>query len=259
MKDLREIPSNKDLCVASFDVQNMYTNIPTDQLAEIINILCHHNNIGPQQRLELLQLCNVVLSQNYFTFLSSTYVQNTGVAMGAPTSSVFSEIYLQFLEHTQLFDILIRHHILGYFRYVDDILVIYNASTTNIQTVLDQFNDTTRPLLFTMEMEKDKCINFLDISISKHEGVFEFGIYRKPTTTDTIIPSDSNHPIEHKISAIRFLVNRLDTYPISGTNKLQEFNTVRQILHANNYHPTIIHKIHQKIQTPKHNPTQPYR
>jgi hypothetical protein len=65
--------------------------------------------------------------------------------MGAPTSSVFSEIYLEFLEHTQLHNISIRHHILGYFRYVDDILVIYDASTTNIQTVLDQFNDASQP------------------------------------------------------------------------------------------------------------------
>jgi hypothetical protein len=72
--------------------------------------------------------------------------------------------------------------------------------------------------------------------------------------TDTIIPSDSNHPIEHKLSLIRFLVNRLHTYPITGTHKLQEFNTIRQILHANIYHPTTIHKIHQKIQTSEHEP-----
>jgi hypothetical protein len=86
-------------------------------------------------RLELLQLCNVVLTQNYFTFLSPAYLQNSGLAMGAPNSSIFSEIYLQYLEGTQLLDILIRHQIIGYFRYVDDILIIYNASTINIQTV----------------------------------------------------------------------------------------------------------------------------
>ena len=194
MNDLYEIPWNQDLYMASFDIQNMYMNIPTDQLPQIINILCSYNNVNPQLRLELLQLCNVVLTQNYLTFLSSTYLQNSGLAMGAPTSSIFSEIYLQYLEGTQLLDILIRQQILGYFHYVDDILVVYNASTTNIQIVLDQFNDTSSTLSFTMEMEKENSINFLGISISKHNESFDFTIYRKPTTTDTIIPSDSNHP-----------------------------------------------------------------
>ena len=150
MNHLYEIPWNQDLYIASFDIQNMYTNIPTDQLPHIINTLSNHNNIDPRLRLELLQLCNVVLTQNYFTFLSSTYLQNGGLAMGAPISSIFSEIYLQFLEGTQLLDILIRHKILGYFLYVDDIFVIYNASTTSTQTVVDQFNDTSSKLSFTI-------------------------------------------------------------------------------------------------------------
>jgi hypothetical protein len=43
--------------------------------------------------------------------------------MGAPTSSLFSEIYLQHLETTLIVDILLQYHIVGYFRYVDDILI----------------------------------------------------------------------------------------------------------------------------------------
>ena len=49
--------------------------------------------------------------------------------MGEPTQSVFSEIYLQYLENTNIFDILVKHHTLGYFRYVEDILVFYNFPT----------------------------------------------------------------------------------------------------------------------------------
>ena len=92
LNDLGEIPWNNNLCMASFDMSNMYTNIPTDQIPNIINILCNHYNIGPQLRSEIIRLCEVVLSQNYFTFRSSTYQQNIGLAMAAPTSSTFSEI-----------------------------------------------------------------------------------------------------------------------------------------------------------------------
>lgn len=40
---------------------------------------------------------------------------------------------------------------------------------------------------FTMEEENDNKINFLDITISKEDNNISFSIYRKPSTTDTII------------------------------------------------------------------------
>jgi hypothetical protein len=36
--------------------------------------------------------------------------------MGAPTSSIFSELYLQHFESTKIYDILMNHNIEGYFR-----------------------------------------------------------------------------------------------------------------------------------------------
>jgi hypothetical protein len=74
--------------------------------------------------------------------------------MGAPTS-VFSEIFLQFIEHTVIFDILIKQHIVGYFRYVDDILIIYDSKITDIKNVLDNFNGMHYPQKFTLEEEND--------------------------------------------------------------------------------------------------------
>jgi len=56
-------------------------------------------------------------------------------------------------------------------------------------------------LKFTLEQEKENRINFLDITIIKDEKM-SFNIYRKPTTTDTIIPIDSCHPISYKLAAI---------------------------------------------------------
>lgn len=38
-----------------------------------------------------------------------------------------------------------------------------------------------------------------------------FVIFRKPTTTDTIIPNDSCHPRDHKLAAIRYMSNIIKT------------------------------------------------
>jgi hypothetical protein len=70
-------------------------------------------------------------------------------------------------------------------------------------------------------------INFLDITISKVDHKISFNVYRKPTATDIIIPNDSCHPPEQKLAAIKYLINRLSTYPMNETNKRKEHeNTI---------------------------------
>ena len=251
INDLKEIAWNKNLHVASFDISNMYTNIPTDHIPTIIHRLCNHHNIDTHTQSELLHLCQLILTQNYFNFRSVTYIQTSGLAMGAPTSSLFSEVFLQFLEATKLFVILVRHHIIGYFRYVDDILLVYDSSMTNIHHVLDQFNDATPTLTFTIELEKDNILNFLDISILQCQNTLEFKIFRKHTATDVIIPSTSNHPREHKEAAIRYLLHRCHTYPISEQYRQVELNTIYHILHANQYSPHIAKILSARIQSPE--------
>ena len=113
--------------------------------------------------------------------------------MEAPSSSILSEIYLQFLENTRIYDILLRHQIKGYFRYVDDIMIVYDNNNTDIHKVLEQSNSTSPTLTFTIEPEWNKCINLLHITICNDQKI-SFKIYRKPTATDTIIPRDSNDP-----------------------------------------------------------------
>jgi hypothetical protein len=78
-----------------------------------------------------------------------TYIKSEGLAMEAPTSSILSEFYLQYFENSKLFNLLLGHSIEGYFRYVDDILIVYNESKTNTDNLLDHFNNLTTKLKFT--------------------------------------------------------------------------------------------------------------
>jgi hypothetical protein len=64
-----------------------------------------------------------------------------------------------------------------------------------------------------VEEEVGNKINFLDITISKD-------VYR--TAADIIIPNDSCHLLEHTLVAIRYLPNRLSTYPMNETKKKRE-------------------------------------
>jgi hypothetical protein len=238
--EIQEIPYNSNLRLASFDVTNMYTNIPTHQLPSIITNICEFQNTQPNLKDEILKVNKALLKQNYFLFQNSIYRQVKGLAMGAPTSAILSEIYRQYIENKTLVDILVKHKILGYFRYVDDILLVYDITTTDINSVVNHFNSIIPSLKFTLENETNNKLNFLDITITRLHDKFDFSIYRKPTTTDHIIPNDSCHPQEHKNSAISFLTNILNTYPLSTKNKSIEKATIQQILHKNKYNYTVL-------------------
>jgi hypothetical protein len=252
LNNLIDIPYDSSIKFASFDITNMYSNIPTKELLRIINTICEEQGMREQTKKEIIKLYQILVEQNYFIFHDTTYIQNEGLAMGAPTSSVFSEIYLQYIENKKLYDILIEHHIQGYFRYVDGILIVYNENKTNIHNVLDAFNNTVPNLKFTLEEEVNNKINFLDVTITKKDSNLSFDIYRKPSFTDTIIPNDSCHPREHKLSAIRYLVNRMTTYNLDPTSIQKEHERLKQILLNNKYDTSILHNVNNKNNEREH-------
>jgi len=70
-----------------------------------------------------------------------------------------------------------------------------------------------------LEEEQNNQITFLYVTIKKTQKGLSFEVYRKPTTTDIIIPNDSCHPNEHKTAAIRFYRNRIDTNRLTPESK----------------------------------------
>jgi hypothetical protein len=93
------------------------------------------------------------MEQNYFQFQQKCFKQTEGLAMGAPTSAILTGIYIQNMEHKQIYPMLLKHKIIGYFRYVDDILLIYNQNKTNIEEILTEFNKQQPTIKFTIKKE----------------------------------------------------------------------------------------------------------
>ena len=161
-----------NLRLASLDITNMYTNIPTGTVLSTIKEICQNNYVMKEIEADIIRLSEAVIKQNYFRFMGKTFAQNDGLAMGAPTSSIFSEIYLQSLENQEIHQLLKKHNIKGYFRYVDDILIIYDKNTSNIHDITEDFNNITPELKFTLEKETNHQINYLDITIQRTQSGF---------------------------------------------------------------------------------------
>ena len=116
--------------------------------------------------------------------------------MGASTSGIIAEFFLQNLENSHLTHLFNKHKIMGYFRYVDDILIIYDSRHTNINNIQNDYNTIHPNIKFTTETEANNKINYLHITIHKTPTNWMTSVYRKPTSTDTIIPYSSNHPTQ---------------------------------------------------------------
>jgi hypothetical protein len=112
---------------------------------------------------------------------------------------------------------------------------IYDETRTNIDGVLSEFSNTPKSLQFALEKESDKEINYLDITVVRKLKRFIFSVYRKPTSSSTVMHSTSCHPAEHKVAAFSFLYNRINQYPLLNNQKQKELNVIRQIAAENTY------------------------
>jgi hypothetical protein len=100
-----------------------------------------------------------------------------------------------------------------------------------------------------MGKERQNWINYsyLDMTIIKEQNKLTFNIYRKVTTTDFIIHNESRHLNKHKRSAINYLVNHINLYPLTQENENQELTIINEILKNNRYQQLPINLQHKNI------------
>ena len=88
---------------------------------------------------------------------------------------------------------------------------------------------------FTMEKEKFKKIEFLDISISKTESRLESSIYRKQTDTGLLTNFNSYTCFKYKIGLIQTLIDRVFNINSTKESFNNDINDVSNDLQKNEY------------------------
>jgi hypothetical protein len=112
--------------------------------------LNNNSEVTDDIKNELIMLTNLVMNQNYFEFNTTCYKQIEGLGMGVSASALFAEMFLRWLERLSIVTVFSKHHILGYYRYVDHILILYNPDATHIDLVFTGFNKRHSSLTFTL-------------------------------------------------------------------------------------------------------------
>ncbi|XP_011865403.1 PREDICTED: uncharacterized protein LOC105560690, partial [Vollenhovia emeryi] len=160
----------------SLDVVSLFTNVPLDLALESItkrwNLIEKNTKIPKHEFITAIKL---LLHSTYFTFNGITYKQTFGTPMGSPISPLIADLVMQDLEEFVLRDI----HTSFYVRYVDDILLLVHSDSIN--DILEKFNSYHQRLQFTLEIENERTISFLDLKILIQDNNLLIDWYHKKT------------------------------------------------------------------------------
>ena len=107
-----------------------------------------------------------------------------------------------------------------------------------------------------MEGEKDNCISFLDISITRdHTGTLDTNIYRKPTNSERYLNFKSEHPLELKSAVVNALTHRANSLIIDENEKRMELKHIQNVLTLNGYSNWLLNrKLKIKLDPPSASP-----
>ena len=142
----------------SFDIKDLYVNIPIDETINITKTLLMAHNNNKNTTLQMIQLIKTTLTQNYFTYDGNIYQPKKGIAMGSPLSGITAGIFLQYIEQNNMKQIMENKNIIFYRRYVDDLLIIYNSKNITADKIHEYLNSIHPSLIFTPTHEQNKTI-----------------------------------------------------------------------------------------------------
>ncbi|CAJ0946009.1 unnamed protein product, partial [Ranitomeya imitator] len=182
--DISPVPP--DTILVSFDVKDLYTSIPHSNGIESTRWLLSTSNIDPILIDFCCDLLSIVLTNIFFLFEDTYYLQIKGSAMGSNVAPPYANAYIAHFEDT-----LIYAHNLFYSHCV--------------------FLKTSWPGLdFTMTYHHTQ-ISFLDTLIIKDDhGSLSTDLYFKPTDRNSLLHYDSFHPCSIKNPIPKSQIHRVD-------------------------------------------------
>lgn len=248
--------------LVSFDVISLFTNIPIhtaiknimskwDQIKEI-------TNIPSSKFLKMLQFC--LSDNNYFIYEDKIYNQIFGMPMGNPLSPTIADIVLDSLLDEALDELKSNNiHIKYLTKYVDDILAIINIDHKD--AILSSLNKYHPKIQFTMELEQNKQLAYLDTKLQRYENKLRFDWYSKSTSSGRLMNYNATQPKYQIINTARNFISTVlnisdKVFHSKNTQKIYE------ILSSNSFPRKIIQELifqtnkhleHQQKKPPKDN------
>ena len=102
--------------------------------------------------------------------------------MGSPLSLIIADLYMEHFEQEAIRISEYKPNL--WLRYVDDTFSIWKHGRARLQDFLTHLNSRRESIKFTMEIESENSLPFLDVKVTRDRNQVHTSVYRKPTHTD---------------------------------------------------------------------------
>ena len=207
--EIRNFPNANKYVMASFDVENLFTNVP---LVETINICLDtlfktNDNIIGLNKIEFKKFLDLSILNSFFIFDGKLYEQVDGLGMGLPHSPTLANLFLSHHESIWLDNCPLNFKPVLYRRYVDDCFLLFRKPS-HVNKFLNFLNSKHQNIKFTCELENDSALAFLDIEVLRRGNDFATSVFRKSTYSGLGTSFHSSCDNRFKINSIKTLISR---------------------------------------------------
>lgn len=184
VNDVRQLKANDNMYMASFDVENLFTNIPVKETIDICTSSLFQNatSIAGIAKDCFRSMLEVSVLNSYFIFDRKLYKQIDGVGMGLPLGPTFANAFLCHHEKNWIENCPSDFRPVYFKRYVDDCFVIFQHPS-HVDRFLTYLNLQHPNMRFTKETEVNNSLSFLDVQVKRVGSRFETSVYRKQSFT----------------------------------------------------------------------------
>ena len=193
LNKIGKLPDNA--IMVTVDVVGLYPSIPHDEGLKAMRVALDKRAKKDVSTDSLCELAEIVLKNNIFEFDEKTYRQLRGTAIGTKMAPPYAILFLAELEEGFLKNCKFKPEV--WFRYIDDIFMVWTHGEEKLQEFLNDLNSFHDTIKFTAESSRE-TVNFLDVKVSLKNGVFSTDLYVKPTDTHQFLHPSSCHPFHCK-------------------------------------------------------------
>ena len=196
LKKLHSLPKlPDDIILCTMDVVGLCPNIPHEVGLSALRKKLETRNEKYVSTDTIIDLAEVVLKNNIFTFGKKTLKQKRGTAIGTKFAPPYSILFMTELKEEIIKESEYKPYLS--WRYIDDIFFLWEYSENKLTSFIDKINKAHTTIKFTAEWSKSS-VNFLDVTVSLIEGVIETNLFVKPTDSHQYLQSSSCHPFHCK-------------------------------------------------------------
>ena len=180
---------NTDILVTG-DVNSLYTNMNLNRTLAVVKRIFKKFPVKERPDDLLLNLLEFTLKNNDFEYNGKFYLQIHGCAMGKKYSPGLANLYLESLDN-----FILKQGPKIYFRYLDDIFLIWNnENPTEFNNFQRDINNIIPDIKVDLQQNK-ASINFLDVTIYKDSNnSLQTKVFFKNTDNRLLLHKSSCHP-----------------------------------------------------------------